>query len=264
MNGRLQGARRYRGLLILIATVLVALAAIPSAQSTQGQPVIAGFSNDSTTETRLNAAGANATGLVARGGPGGSGLVGLGDTTGVSGQSALGIGVSAVTFSAQPALKAENRNAGQGVAVEALTHAPNYTAIYGHHDAGSSGYGVYGEAPIGIGVQGRGSVYGVRGFSDSATGRGVFAENTAGGTALEAAGAVKFSTAGVATVPTGATQATVSAGVDVTTATKVLVTPMSAGGTFRFVQRDAAADKLTFRLSSAATSNLILAYFVIG
>jgi hypothetical protein len=124
--------------------------------------------------------------------------------------------------------------------------------------------GVYGEAPIGIGVQGRGSVYGVRGFTDDASGRGVDAQNTTGGTALETAGAVKFSSAGLATVPTGAKQVTIPAGVDVTSATKVLVTPMSEGRAFKFVEADAGPDTLTFRLAKSATSNLKLAYFVIS
>jgi hypothetical protein len=86
-------------------------------------------------------------------------------------------------------------------------------------------------------------------------------------TALESRGGmVKFSTAGIAVVPTGMTRVTVPSphGIDINAATKVLVTAMSGGGTFRFVERDFAADTLTFRLQRSAANDVTLAYFIIS
>ena len=84
------------------------------------------------------------------------------------------------------------------------------------------------------------------------------------GSALEANGRVKFSTAAIAVVATRTDRVTVSPGFDVHADTKVLVTPMSSGGTFKFVARDLAADTLTFRLGQNATKDVTLAYFVVG
>ena len=265
MDGKVCWSQRYRGLLVLAAMCLVGLVAIPAAQSTQGQPVIAGQFNSETSFTTLNASGSGRNALLVVG-DAGAALEGVGNGTGegVMGNDPNGIGVEALNSSDKPALLATNGNSSAGVAVEAKNTAPNFSAIYGHHDAATSGLGVYGEAPIGIGVQGKGSVDGVRGFSDIVSGTGVLAENTAGGTALKTTGAVTFSTAGIATVPTGQKQVTIPAGVDVTTTTKVLVTPMSTGGSFKWVELDEVADNLIFHLSKLATRNVTLAYFVIS
>jgi hypothetical protein len=84
------------------------------------------------------------------------------------------------------------------------------------------------------------------------------------GFGLKSGGRVDFSTADIAVVPSGQDRLTISAGFDVHPDTKVLVTPMSSGGAFKFVSRDFAADTLTFRLGKRATSDVTLAYFVIG
>lgn len=84
------------------------------------------------------------------------------------------------------------------------------------------------------------------------------------GLALDARGRVEFSTAAIAVVPSGQDRITVSPGFDIDADTRVLVTPMSGGGAFKFVSRDFAADSLTFRLGKRATADVTLAYFIIG
>jgi hypothetical protein len=84
------------------------------------------------------------------------------------------------------------------------------------------------------------------------------------GLALQTVGQVEFSTAAIATIPAGQDRITVHPGFDIDASTKVLVTQMSGGGTFRFVTRQPAANTLTLRLSQPATTNVTLAYFIIG
>jgi hypothetical protein len=215
MESRHQRVRGRRGLLVLVAALAVGLVAIPAAQSTQDQPVIAGQLNGETDVTTLS----NPS-------PGGYGFIATGDQIGVWGSSHSGIGVKATTIEGGPALFAHNYNASGGVAIEGLNTAANWVAIWGHHDPGSFGYGVLGEAPIGVGVLGRGSDSGVKGSTDSASGSGVMAENTAGGNALTVNGKASFSRSGIITIPAGAKSFT-QTGVALTNTSFVLATLQS-------------------------------------
>ena len=83
-------------------------------------------------------------------------------------------------------------------------------------------------------------------------------------TAIQADGAVEFSSAGLATVAAGKSSVVVSPGVDITSASKVLVTPQSGGGTVLRVARNATADSFQIVLKAAATQPMTVAYFVIS
>lgn len=83
-------------------------------------------------------------------------------------------------------------------------------------------------------------------------------------TAIQAVGAVKFSSAGLATIASGKSSVVVSPGADITSATKVLVTPQSAGGTVQRVGRNLTADSFQIFLKGAATQQVTVAYFVIS
>jgi hypothetical protein len=137
--------------------------------------------------------------------------------------------------------------AGTGVRAEAL---------------GAGGNGLHASGPRAILAEGQ-----AEGILASCSGAGCAAVKgsaSLGGLALEAAGRVSFTTAGIAVVPAGVDRVAISPGVDVHADTKVLVTEMSSGGSFKFVARDFAADTLSFRLGKRATNDLTLAYFVIG
>lgn len=83
-------------------------------------------------------------------------------------------------------------------------------------------------------------------------------------TAIQAGGAVKFSSAGLATIAAGKTSVTIVPGIDITANTKVLVTPQSGGGTVQRVGRNASADSFQIVLTKAATQTMTVAYFVIS
>jgi len=133
-----------------------------------------------------------------------------------------GYGVLART-GAGTAVFAGNYSTSQGVAVEAVNKAPNWAAVYAHHDPASYGWGITAVAPVGVGVRGQGSAYGVHGTTASAAGSGVFAENTGGGTALRVSGKASFSRSGVLTLAASAASIT-KTGVPLTSASYVLAT----------------------------------------
>jgi len=83
-------------------------------------------------------------------------------------------------------------------------------------------------------------------------------------TAIQADGAVEFSSAGLATIASGKSSVVISPGVDITSATKVLVTAQSGGGTVQRVARNVTADSFQIVLKAAATQQMTVAYFVIS
>jgi hypothetical protein len=197
-------------------------------------------------------------------GTGGNGVEGTSDSaSGVLGISNSGYGVSAGASGGLPALFAQNFNTGQGVAIEGLNKAPNWVAIWGHHEATSFGYGVLGEAPIGVGVLGRGSASGVKGSTDSASGSGVSAENTAGGKALTVTGKASFSRSGVVTIPAGAISFT-QAGVPLSSSSFILATMQTKAAPFvKSAVPNPAANSFTIYLNrTAPVGGVKVAYFI--
>ena len=93
---------------------------------------------------------------------------------------------------------------------------------------------------------------------------GVLAEIEEGGTALQAKGPVKFSSAGLATIATGTSSVTVSPGqyLAVDTNSKILATLQSPGGALLNVIRNPNST-FTINLTTNATADVIVAWFLI-
>jgi len=85
-----------------------------------------------------------------------------------------------------------------------------------------------------------------------------------GEVAIQAEGAVSFSSAGVVTVPAGATSAAVKPGTDVFASSMVLATAQTPGGEIMRVSKNPDTDTIRVHLVSPATRPVQVAYFVIG
>jgi hypothetical protein len=146
---------------------------------------------------------------------------------------------------------------------------PKETGVYGVASGleGSplpGGTGVHGFAPEGRGVFGRSTTgQGVRGASVSGT-AGAF-ESTAG-YALSTAGRVRFTkVSGVAALAAGTSSKTVTPGVDLTTASFVLLTPRgNLGGRGLWYTVDHSANRFTIRVSSPVTTSVGIGWLVLG
>ena len=240
-------------MLVLVAAIAVGLVAIPAAQSTQGQPIIAGQNNSASADTQLSNDAADGFGLLL-----------WAHRAALEADSDTGIGVIAHTSSAnRPAIIGQNNNVNGGVAVEGFNQAPNWVAVWGHHAQDSFGYGVEGEAPIGVGVLGKGSDSGVKGSTDSAAGSGVRAENTAGGNALTVTGKASFSRSGLITIAAGANSFT-QTGVALSSSRFILATLQTKGAVFvKAAVPNPAANSFTIYLSKLApTGGVKVAYFI--
>jgi hypothetical protein len=119
-----------------------------------------------------------------------------------------------------------------------------------------AGTGLYGHAPSGRGVHGV-----------SASGTAGLFQATGGGMALAVEGPVRFMSAGVATIASATASVLVTPGVDLTDATKVLVTLQGdAGGStvFQRVAIDPAANTFTVYLTAESLRDVPVSWFVIS
>ena len=132
----------------------------------------------------------------------------------------------------------------------------------------------------GIGVQGTGGAFGVRGYGTEATAVGVYgktdgatgiagqfeASGAAGSFGISVLGRAEFSTAGVASVASGVSQKTVTPGVELTSNTKVLATLQSdaGGATVAWVEVSTGPDTFTVHFTAATGQACSVAWFVIG
>jgi hypothetical protein len=169
---------------VTVVTLQASPAAAASCGNGQGGALLLGCDNNTATDgTQITGSTANygfaayetapgSWGVVGTGAD--TGVIGLGDTYGVWGETTTGTGVYGNTF-------AENQNGVYG-------HAANTTGsgVYGQND--STGYGVAGRASTGTGTLG-----------ESANGTGVWA-NSQNATALKVSGKAQFSRSGIATV----------------------------------------------------------------
>ena len=134
--------------------------------------------------------------------------------------------------------------------------APVKTGVYGYAVQDASSRGVTGRTTAGRGVYGY-----------ATSGIGVYAAAGASGKALHAEGRVSFSTAGLATIGTGAASTVVSPGVDLIGSSKILCTlegNPGAGVTIHRVVKSTADDYFTIYLTAATTNNVKVAWFLIG
>lgn len=129
-------------------------------------------------------------------------------------------------------------------------------------DAAGRDVGVAGVSPHRVGVRGQGGSVGVSGLST--TGVGVKAQAGKAGVALKVTGRSQFTSAGVATIPQGASSAVVSSPVPLSESSLILATPQTAGGVIESASKDVADGTFTLRLVKPATHAVDVAWFVIG
>jgi hypothetical protein len=250
------------------------------AAAANGNPVTMGQLNQATSNTSINDSGGDTT-FTALGTASGTALEGDAvDGTGVSGTSVTGIGVSGTTGSAaasaaavrgeitstspgafSAAVRGQNDGTGaNGIGVYG-SHAGNGWGVYGTSDGGT---GVFGTATTGTGVEGSGPT-GVFGVASTPNGVGVLAQNSGGGPALKVDGVAAFSRSGVATVPSGKSQATEH--LPLTSASFVLAT-IQANVTGLYVRgvtiTAGSPGSFTIHLSKAVSSNTGVAWLAVN
>lgn len=228
------------------AAVSGAVARVSPARAADGDPVIIGALNSSAGDTRIHTTSSDGAGLSATcTGDDGAGLVGradhpTGSTRGVQGEAwaPAGVGVYGSSWSAT----------GSATGVAGRTSSTGGTGVRG------------------VAVHYQGTNYGVYGESLSRSGIGVYGKATkTTGVALQAAGRVKFSTSGVASIPAGATRVTVTPGVAITPTAFVLLTPkVNLGGRDLWFTTNVTTDKLTIRISSARSTSTPIAWMLVG
>jgi hypothetical protein len=253
------------GVLVVAAAEVVGQAA--PAQANNGNPVLQGTDNVfPTRRTAVFTPDNTEVGILAdpnSSGKGSLGVYGIGRDAGVLGQ---GTGA----------------DGGNGAGVEGIG-APGADGVTGQSSGGgfgvhgisssTSGYGVVGEASVGVAGSGTGAGVwgtghggpGVRGTSTEASAPGVLAENTASGTALQVSGPAAFSRSGALTVPAGKSSAT-QTGVALTSASLVLATLQQnlSGVYVRAAVPNTAGSSFTVYLSKAPTASTKVAWFVVN
>jgi hypothetical protein len=150
-----------------------------------------------------------------------------------------------------------------GTGIRVFSHG---TAMEGS----ASGHGVKGSGYHGDGVIGRSNeAVGVRGWSELGTGikaeaKEIFSE---GAIAFEAAGPVKFSTSGLAAVPSSTNRANVDPGVPITSQSKVLATLQGNSGNGSLVEHveiSATTHSFTIVLTKPPARTVQIAWFLIS
>jgi hypothetical protein len=280
-----------------------ALANATPAQATQGSAVLLGQDNTgATARTGLFTTGSesavlanpvshigvqgtgsgSASGVVGEGGPDGDGVTGFGgagDGRGVVGNG-VGIGAGVVgnaDLGSTAAHGVEGFGVGGGSGVVGTGGTNGGTGVVGT-GRGTAGTGVFGLGNgSGAGVTGVGGSSGdgvtgesakgraVHGRATAAQGIGVLAENTGGGTALQASGRTVFSRSGILTVAAGSSKVT-KTGVVLTAGSLVLATLQQdvPGVWVRSAVPNVAGHSFTVHLSKAVPARTRIAWFVVN
>jgi hypothetical protein len=200
----------------------------------------------------------------------GVGVEGQSDTAaGVDGFSASGFGIAGASNSTDYAAirgwSNGNHTGVFGVSGSPAIVTPAKTGVYGYAAQDANARGVTGRSTAGRGLNGQATTgRGVHGQATSGT--GVYATATTG-TALRAVGPVRFSSAGLATIPSGSKSVTVNPGLDITGASKVLALPQTNPGgttTIQRIARNTVANTFTIYLTANAAANTIVAWFLIS
>lgn len=124
---------------------------------------------------------------------------------------------------------------------------------------------VEGTGVLGIANAINGSSWGVYGEANSPGGIGVVAYNQDNGLAFRAVGRAQFTTSGVASIPAGSTSKTIDPGVNVTSASFVLLTPKTnIGSRALWFTTSTQNDRFTIRMSSARSSTTRVAWLLLG
>jgi hypothetical protein len=272
------------GLAALVATALGRPEAVRA--GTDGD-VVLGASNSTLTTTELLSGTADPTlEVVSVYSNALTAATGSVDAIAVNGHSANGIGVLGRTNNVQKT-GAAGWSGWDGTGLVGYTNnayvtngwgsfpaTPTKTGVYGLatqdgtsngvYGRSTSGRGVFGQADSGRGVFGQASSgLGVRGYATS--GVGLSGEATTG-YALRTSGRIQADkVSGVARIGAGATAVTVTPGVDVTSASFVLLTPKTnIGSRALWFTTDATNNRFTIRISSSRTSSTYVAWLLVG
>lgn len=183
-------------------------------------------------------------------------------TAGTGGGAAIQAFGGPGTFSRAPHGGIGVRAIGANTGVIGAVTGTSIPAVSGIGIFGTGPLGVAGSSPTGTGVRGIGA-RGVHGVTKQGDGVGVLAEVQEAGTAFEAKGPVKFSSAGLATIATGTSNVTVSPGqyLAVDPNSKILATLQSPGGVLLNVIRNP-NNTFTINLTANATADVIVAWFL--
>jgi hypothetical protein len=200
-----------------------------------------------------------------------AGIYATSDTNdGVRAFSGSGNAISGSTFGADhPAIVGRNLASGTGLlgvsnSDQYVPPAPPKTGVYGYAIQDPGSRGVWGEATSGQGVRGQAtSGLGVRGFATSGA-AGSFEATT--GWAIQSSGRVSFGkVSGIATIAAGTATKVVSPGVDLASATFVLLTPRANLGTRAlWYSLDTVANTFTIHVSSNLGGAAAVGWLVIG
>ncbi len=200
----------------------------PGVRGSSGSgPGIEGFANASSpgvvghgTAGRSGVSGSASDGVAIHGSASGAGVGVRGDSnvgSGVYGRSSAGTGV-------------DGRGSTGGLFVATSGDGMLLGGGTGVNGASGSGPGVSGTSLSGVGVTGASETGpGIRGTAHAPTGIGVIAQNDRGGLGLDVIGKVRFRSAGVATVPSGADSISIPAPVNPATSI-VLITLLADPG----------------------------------
>jgi len=297
MNGDAPAGGRRQVIVAMLATLgaWAARGAVPPAAAADGDPVRLGRRNLASSTTRIVDTTASSTAVRARAtGPGAIGLQGVSrqgtgvhglshDADGVHGESVFGIGVSG--HSIEPGSTAVSGDSTDGVGVQGGSHGgvgvrgnSQFNVAVQGGNVSETEPAIQGWAQNGqTGVMGRSTAFdefdpiaspahvGVFGVADRPGGRGVLARSR-DGRAIQANGRVRFSTSGVATIPAGASEVTVTPAFRVVGSAKVLATQQGNAGspaTLRFVAIDLAANAFTVHMTEAVATSTPVAWFVL-
>jgi hypothetical protein len=164
--------------------------------------------------------------------------------------AAVGVGALAATAVGRPVpARADDGqavlqgvfNTSQSTTTVAINSATSNDAFVGA--ANNNGTGLWGSSPGGSGVK----------------------ATTTSGYALQTLGRLNIGTSGIATIPGGATSFTVSPGVDITTASFVLLTARSnLGGRDLWVVMDESANTFRIRMSSSRAGATKVGWLLLG
>ncbi len=244
-----------------------------------GDPMLIGEANSSTTTTSITNATAGNTVLEATATANGTAILGYSpDAQGVQGGSENGIGVYGNVGQGIGVFGNSNGQAGvwgqtdgeaagvvgrsvgsQRTGVLGLSGSTEpalrlRTGVFGYCDSADDARGVIGESPAGQGVRG-----------ESGSGVGVFATSNSG-YALRTSGRIRADgVSGVASISAGSTSKTISPGVNVASGSFVLLTPKTnIGSRALWFTTDATANTFTIRMSSSRSSSTKVAWLLLG
>ena len=293
----------FGGLLATVAAALLGRAQV--VRGANGDNLVLGQTNSASSTTTL-AYGGSDDALVVTGGAAttnaikgtsgnnvGAGVLGVADNgsfaAGVRGASDVGVGVVAETTSGD-AIFARSTDAGsraiyaQSTDGYAIYAESGEDVIYAQSSGGGTAVTALSQTGIGAFAASDSltnpailaetnrhtavaAFYGNRGLAVGAPKTAVYAQGAADGFALRTQGRVRFSSAGLATIPSGARTVTVNPGMNITASSKILALPQTNPGGTTAIQRavrNPTANTFTIWLTANATANTLVAWFVIS